>query len=244
MNTLPELLAEVPQRGRVRWLGVRPQSREAVLEPEAVEARREAGLTGDHARPGPRNARQVTLIQWEHLAVVSALLGREITPADLRRFPRVVANSRVGSTVDVVVWRGGKEVPLKLRVGEQEEADKQNASAQGTQKKPAEPDQQITSTIEQLGLTLQKVTDQLRERYGLSDQIKGVVITKVAANSPAAEKQLQAGDVILEVDQKPVTTPQEVTDLVTKLQQQKKRSVLLFVERQGDPRFAALRLTK
>ena len=32
-----------------------------------------------------RNARQVTLIQWEHLAVVSALLGREITPADLRR---------------------------------------------------------------------------------------------------------------------------------------------------------------
>lgn len=85
MNTLAELLAEVPQRGRVRWLGVRPQSREAMLEPEAVEARREAGLTGDHARPGPRNARQVTLIQWEHLAVVSALLGREITPADLRR---------------------------------------------------------------------------------------------------------------------------------------------------------------
>jgi MOSC domain-containing protein YiiM len=56
-----------------------------MLEPEAVEARREAGLTGDHARPGPRNARQVTLIQWEHLAVVGALLGREITPADLRR---------------------------------------------------------------------------------------------------------------------------------------------------------------
>ena len=102
----------------------------------------------------------------------------------------------------------------------------------------------MTSTIEQLGLTLQKVTDQLRERYGLSDQVKGVIVTKVAPNSPAAEKQLQAGDVILEVDQKAVTTPQEVIDLVTKLQQQKKRSVLLFVERQGDPRFAALRLQK
>ena len=71
-----------------------------------------------------------------------------------------------------------------------------------------------------------------------------LVVTKVAPNSPAAEKQLQAGDVILEVDQKPVTTPQEVTDIVAKLQQAKKRSVLLFVERQGDPRFAALRLTK
>lgn len=85
MIPLPELLAEVPQRGRVRWLGVRPQARGAMLEPEAVEARREAGLTGDHARPGPRNARQVTLIQWEHLAVVGALIGREIIPADLRR---------------------------------------------------------------------------------------------------------------------------------------------------------------
>jgi len=162
---------------------------------------------------------------------------------DLRRFPRLVANARVGSTVDVVVWRGAKEVPLKLRIGEQEEAEKQNTSAQGA-KKPTPPDQPVTSTIEQLGLTLQKPTDQLREKYGLSDKLKGVVVTKVAPNSPAAEKQLQPGDVILEVDQKPVATPQEVTDIVAKLQQQKKKSVLLFVERQGDPRFAALRLTK
>jgi len=85
VSPLQELLAAVPQQGRVRWLGVRPQARGAMLELDAVEARREAGLTGDHARPGPRNARQVTLIQWEHLAVVSALLGREIAPADLRR---------------------------------------------------------------------------------------------------------------------------------------------------------------
>lgn len=85
MSDLLDLLAHVPQCGEVRWLGVRPESRGAMLEPDAVEARREAGLTGDHARPGPRNARQVTLIQWEHLAVASALIGRELAPADLRR---------------------------------------------------------------------------------------------------------------------------------------------------------------
>nr|WP_290447296.1 MULTISPECIES: MOSC domain-containing protein [unclassified Pseudomonas] len=86
---MQQLLAEVPQTGQVRWIGVRPQARGAMLELDAVEARREAGLTGDHARPGPRNARQVTLIQWEHLAVISALLGRPadrpILPQDLRR---------------------------------------------------------------------------------------------------------------------------------------------------------------
>ncbi|MFJ4145433.1 MOSC domain-containing protein [Pseudomonas sp. NPDC089734] len=89
MSPLQELLADVPQRGTVRWIGVRPQSRADMIELEAVEARREAGLTGDHSRPGPRNARQVTLIQWEHLAVVSSLLNRPvdnpITPQDLRR---------------------------------------------------------------------------------------------------------------------------------------------------------------
>ncbi|MCO8163995.1 MOSC domain-containing protein [Pseudomonas sp. 21LCFQ02] len=89
MSPLQQLLAEVPQTGQVRWIGVRPQARGAMLELDAVEARREAGLTGDHARPGPRNARQVTLIQWEHLAVISALLGRPadrpILPQDLRR---------------------------------------------------------------------------------------------------------------------------------------------------------------
>ena len=165
---------------------------------------------------------------------------------DLRRFPRFVANARVGTTIDVVIWRGGKEQALKLKIGEQEEPEKQNASAQGSTppKKAPEPDQALTSTIDQLGLTLQKVSDQLREKYGLSDNVKGVVVTRVTPDSPAAEKQLQAGDVILEVDQKAVTTPQEVTDIVAKLQAQKKRSVLLFVERQGDPRFAALRLSK
>ncbi|AXA68415.1 MULTISPECIES: MOSC domain-containing protein [Pseudomonas] len=85
MIPLKELLAQVPQSGEVRWIGVRPASRAPMVEIEAVEARRDAGLTGDHARPTPRNQRQVTLIQWEHLPVVAALIGKPVAPADLRR---------------------------------------------------------------------------------------------------------------------------------------------------------------
>lgn len=84
-SPLHTLLAAVPQQGCVRWIGVRPASRGEVLQPDVVEARRDAGLTGDHARPGPRNARQVTFIQWEHLAVIASLIGRDIAPAELRR---------------------------------------------------------------------------------------------------------------------------------------------------------------
>ncbi|PTT32949.1 MOSC domain-containing protein [Pseudomonas sp. HMWF021] len=89
MTPLQQLIADVPQTGRVRWIGVRPESRGPMIALDAVEARLEAGLTGDHARPGVRNARQVTLIQFEHLAVISALLGRPedqpVRPEDLRR---------------------------------------------------------------------------------------------------------------------------------------------------------------
>lgn len=89
MSPLKALLAAIPQQGQVRWIGVRPASRAAMIELDAVEARRDEGLTGDHSRPSPRNARQVTFIQWEHLAVVSALLSRDadnpIRAEDLRR---------------------------------------------------------------------------------------------------------------------------------------------------------------
>ena len=82
---LQELIASVPQIGEVRWIGVRPAREAPMLEVDAVETRRDAGLTGDHSRPSASNTRQVTLIQWEHLDVISALLGKPISALDLRR---------------------------------------------------------------------------------------------------------------------------------------------------------------
>jgi serine protease Do len=238
-NLVRQVADQLREFGRVRrgWVGVSYQSVTDDIADSFGLDHAHGVLVANVVADGPAGKAGL-----KRNDIITNFGGQDVL--DIRRFPRLVANARVGSTVDVVVWRQGKEQTLKLKIGEQEEPEKQNASAQGSSKKPAQPDQAVASTIEQLGLTLQKVTDQLREKFGLSDSVKGVVITKVVPNSPAAEKQLQAGDVILEVDQKAVTTPQEVSEIVAKLQAQKKRSVLLFVERQGDPRFAALRLVK
>jgi serine protease Do len=240
-NIVKQAADQLREFGKIRrgWIGVSYQSVTDDIADSFGLDRARGVLVANVTADGP--AAKAGLKRND---IILSFSGTDVP--DLRRFPRFVANARVGNTVDIVVWRGGKELPLKIKIGEQEEADKTNVSAQGgaAPKKPADADQAVTSSIEQLGLTIQKISDQLREKYGLSDGAKGVVVTKVAADSPAAEKQLQAGDLILEVDQKPVTTPQEVTEIVAKLQAQKKRSVLLFVERQGDPRFAALRLTK
>ena len=47
MSPLQTLIAAVPQQGQVRWIGVRPERLAEMLTLDAVEARREAGLTGD-----------------------------------------------------------------------------------------------------------------------------------------------------------------------------------------------------
>ena len=81
---LAELLATLPQTGRVTWIGVRPARRAVVTAVDAVEAIAGQGLAGDrYAHDG---GRQVTLIQAEHLAAVAAFVGRPLLdPALLRR---------------------------------------------------------------------------------------------------------------------------------------------------------------
>jgi MOSC domain-containing protein YiiM len=83
-RSFADLLATLPQTGRVAWIGVRPARRGRVTAVSAVEAVAGQGLAGDHyAHDGKR---QVTLIQAEHLVAVAAFVGRPtLDPAPLRR---------------------------------------------------------------------------------------------------------------------------------------------------------------
>lgn len=70
------------QDGLVRWIGLRPARRAQIAAVETVEVTRD-GLVGDHwMRGGPR---AVTLIQWEHLPVIGAFLGRAAPAPELLR---------------------------------------------------------------------------------------------------------------------------------------------------------------
>ena len=87
MPTLRERLAEVPQRGRVVWIGVRPAHGVPMVVLEEAVAIAGRGLDGDRMANGRGGGkRQVTLIQAEHLPVVASLVGRAaVEPADVRR---------------------------------------------------------------------------------------------------------------------------------------------------------------
>jgi MOSC domain-containing protein YiiM len=82
MESIATLMARHAQHGRLDWIGLRPDRLAAIHEVGTATVT-EAGLSGDHARPGKR---AVTLIQAEHLPVIAALAGLErVDPATLRR---------------------------------------------------------------------------------------------------------------------------------------------------------------
>ena len=86
MQSLQSLLGHLPQVGSVVCIGLRPSRRVAPVSVREVEARPGQGLVGDRFSGAATSARQVTLIQAEHLTVIGQLLGRDpIDPALLRR---------------------------------------------------------------------------------------------------------------------------------------------------------------
>lgn len=108
-RSLRERLAHVPQVGRVEWLGVRPAHGAPMVVLREAEAVADRGIRGDRAAAGRVSGkRQVTVFQYEHLAVVAALMGKaEVNPEVLRR-------NLVVSGINVVALKG-----LQFAIGEE-----------------------------------------------------------------------------------------------------------------------------
>jgi len=82
--TVSELTQTFPHSGELVWIGLRPARGEAMLSVEEALADQHSGLLGDRYN-GSSGKRQVTLIQWEHLAVLESLTGKAVYPELLRR---------------------------------------------------------------------------------------------------------------------------------------------------------------
>ena len=96
-------------------------------------------------------------------------------------------------------------------------------------------------TEELLGLSIAPLTEELRNQFHIGKTVEGVVITKVDANSPAAQKDVKPGDVIVEVTQERVNDPGEVAARVAAVRKSGRKSVLLLIsDAKGGLRFVAV----
>ena len=142
----------------------------------------------------------------------------------MRQLPRIVAETPIDKTVEVVVWRDRAETIVNLEVGE---LDEQQAAAEA----PEQPTMPEQGEVPLIGLSVASLTPEIRLAFEIGEEVTGVVITEVEANSSAAEKGLQPGDVIIDVDQKPVVSPADVDTRVQEARDNGQRVVTLLIER-------------
>ncbi len=209
------------------WLGVRIQDVTKDVA-DALKLDEAAGAMVTDVPEGP--ARDAGILQGD---VILTFDGKHVP--DTRELVRMVGEAEVGTSVRIVVFRDGSTQTLKVVLGRREAAEADPVvPAVAT---PEEPD-----TKDLLGLNLQSLTEELRSQLGLEAGDEGIVVMQVDEASQAWEKGLRAGDVITEAGQQKVTT---LADLSTRLEQAReagRKSILLLVRRNGEPRFVALSL--
>ncbi|MEF3367751.1 Do family serine endopeptidase [Methylocystis sp. 9N] len=232
-NTVQPIVEQLQQFGETRrgWLGVRIQNvDDAIAETLNLGAARGALVAGVDDK-GPSKAAGLKAGD-----VIVKFDGKPIKES--RDLPKLVAATPVGKDVELVILRGGKEQTKKVKLGRLEDGEKVATRDTGAEKpEPAGPAPQNA-----LGLELSRLSDELRARFQIKDTVKsGVVITGVDPRSEAAEKRLQAGEILLEVNQEAVNDPADAVKKIKALKDAGKKTALLIVANgQGDAHFVAL----
>ena len=220
------------------WLGVRIQE----VTPEIAQSlgldRARGALVASVTVGGPGEASGL-----QSGDIILKFNDRPIT--EMRRLPRAVADTEVGTKATLEIWRDGKIITLDTLVAQLEEAEENGLLGEETQKTP-EPNAsaEVPKTLDVLGLTISEITPVLLQQFSIPERTEktGVIILKVDPISNTAAKGLRAGDIILEVDQKPVSTTSEVDVAYNEATSAGKKSILLLTERGSEIRFVAVNL--
>jgi len=216
VNMAKEIVPQLEEKGHVTrgWLGVGIQK----ITPELAKSfglKDEKGaLVSQVAKGGPAEKGGI-----ETGDVIVEFDGKKV--ADMNDLPRVVASTPVGKTVPVKVLRGGNVVDREVKIAEMEQKE----------------EVANVSTRKPLGMAVQNITPEIAKGLGLKTET-GVVVASVVPGSPAAKADIRSGDVIQQVNKKPV---KDVEDFKQKIENAKdQETILLLIQRGASSLFAAL----
>jgi len=218
-----------PRRG---WLGVRIQQ----VTPDIADSLGLKDSTGAMIA-GVNDNGPADKAKIRSGDIVLKFNGQDVK--DMHTLPRIVADSEVGKQVPVVLWRDGKEVTVQATLAEKPD-DATLAAADPTSKPEAPKPFEVSG----LGLKIAPMSQELKDKFQLNADQKGVVITDVAQGSNAAERGLKPGDVIVEVQQGEVSTPADVQKRVDAARKADRRFVLMLIQRQDGVQYMPLSLSK
>ena len=161
--------------------------------------------------------------------------GSEVT--EMRKLPRLVAETKVNSRSNLTIWRNEKKKSLKVVIAEMKEEEKEIEKSENS----AEPNKLQSDYFEQLGITLSSINQDIRMRQNIPKNVSGLLVTKVEQNTDAEIKGIRPGDIIQEINQTTVNDINAFKKIMNSLKGSKK-GVLLLINRQGNINFVALKL--
>jgi serine protease Do len=223
------VIEQLMKNGKVErgWVGVRIQVvTDAIADTLGLDKARGALVTDvDQNSPAAR----AKLLPGD---VILSFDGKPIEKT--RQLPRLVAETPADKTVQVGVWRDGKEASVEVKVGAL------NVEKLAAAPSPAENQQKDTPTVDTVGMSLAKVTPELRRDMELTEDVKGVIVVDVDEDGAAAKQGVQPGDIVAAVGRDAVTAPEQVVEKVEAAKKAGRKSILLRIERDGSGQFFAL----
>ncbi len=169
--------------------------------------------------------------------VIVKVNGQEVTPDNTLSY--IVGKTAVGTRMPIELIREGQKKTVTVTLGERPPEDQlaNNGDGDGDDDPaingaPTAPDQ---STRAAIGLGFQTLTPDLARRLGVATTVKGVVINYVDPSSDAAANGFQPRDIILQINNVPVTTVQAAAAQIAAAQKAKRPTVLIFAQRGNNP---------
>jgi S1-C subfamily serine protease len=192
-----------------------------LIQPMTPELAKSFGLTGQPRGALVANVTSGSPAERAGIKRGDVILDLNGAPiSDSRDLSLKVSMMAPGTAVKLKVFRDGHEQEIPVTLAElPANAQTSGNAAKGTASGP------------QLGISVDQLTPQTARQLGLPAQTTGVVVTDVLSASPAEEAGLRRGDVIQEVNRKPVTSTQQFRSAI---QQAGSQPVLLLIDRGGD----------
>ncbi len=208
------VLSQLKEKGKVTrgWLGVYIQRLTSEMAESLSVPGKKGALVADVTKDGP--AEKAGIKSGD---VIVSFDGRDV--GDEHELPQMVAATKPGKKVTIVVIRDGKEVRIPVTIAEME-GEKASGRAGGS------------DLSKGLGLAVQDITPEIGQQFEIENR-KGVVVTGVEGGSPADDAGFQEGDIVRSVNRQAVKNVQEFGSVLKKLKDEK--TVLFLVER-GDAR--------
>jgi Do/DeqQ family serine protease len=227
INLARQVMDQIIAHGRVirAYMGIYPQEVDSVVASQF-------GLKNDQGNRGVlvgnvEDGSPASKAGIERGDILMEMNGQPIT--DLGQFRINIGMLPPGTTVKFVVFRNGKEFSTNVKLTEMPKDD-------GGAATQAAPPPAPTSVLD--GISVTDLTPQLANDLGVSRATKGVVVTKVASDSPADDADLEKGDVIMEVNRQPVAN---VSEFAKAVRAAGDKPVLLLVDRQGTTMYLSVK---